>query len=117
MTVDSEKVLVAIGRKPNSQNIGLENVGVEVERGAIVTDDDYKTNVDGIYAIGDVNKKLMLAYAASSQAVHVVEKLMGKLEKKNRNVFASCIFVFPELAFVGLTEEEVKAKKIKIQEE
>ena len=113
VTVDSEKVLVAIGRKPNSQNIGLENVGIEVERGAIVTDDDYKTNIDGIYAIGDVNKKLMLAYAASSQAVHVVEKVMGKLEKKNRNVFASCIFVFPELAFVGLTEEEVKAKKIK----
>lgn len=111
--VDAEKVLIAIGRKPNSQNLGLEELGIEVERGTIVTNDDYQTNIESIYAIGDVNRKMMLAYAASNQAVHVIEKLMGKKERKSKNIFASCIFVFPELAFVGLTEEEVKEKHMK----
>jgi len=113
VSVDSEKVLIAIGRKPNSENIGLEEVGIITERGAIVIDDDYKTNIDNIYAIGDVNKKIMLAYAASHQAIHVIESIMGIEEAKSENLFASCIFVFPELSFVGMTEEEVKQKNIK----
>lgn len=105
--VQVQKVLAAVGRKPFVGNLGLENLAIECSPKGIEVDEDYKTNVDGIYAIGDVNGKNMLAHAAAWQGERVVDFIL-----KNRAVGActvpACIFIFPEIASVGMTEEEAK---------
>ena len=106
-----EKVLIAIGFAPNSDNIGLENVGVKVtERGKhIDVDDQMRTNVPNIYAIGDVNGKMGLAHVASTQGMIAAEAIAGKETRVlNYANIARCTYAYPEVASVGLTEAQAK---------
>lgn len=108
--LSAEFVLVAVGRKARTENIGLEKLGIETERGKIKVDNHFRTNVEGIYAIGDCNGKMMLAHAASSQGVAAVEYIMGYPGMYNDRTVPSCIYTQPEISAVGLTEEQVKAQ-------
>lgn len=102
-------VLVCIGRVPYTEGLGLEAVGVQKDnRGRIVVDDHYKTNIDGIYAIGDVIAGPMLAHKAEDEGVAVAEQLAGQAGHVNYGVIPNVIYTYPEVASVGKTEEELK---------
>lgn len=108
-TVECDVVLVAIGRVPYTEGLGLEDVGVKLDnRGRIITDDHYKTTVDGIYAIGDVIDGPMLAHKAEDEGVAVAEILAGQAGHVNYGVIPSVIYTFPEVAEVGKSEEALK---------
>lgn len=104
--VSGDIILLAIGRKPYTDNLGLENLGLEMDRGTIKVDEQFRTSLPHIFAVGDVNRKEMLAYTAVNQAIRAVELIADGPEKPYDRLFASCIFVFPELAFVGMTEAD-----------
>ena len=109
-TFEAEIVLSAAGIVANIENIGLEEVGVTVERGKIVTDDYYRTNVEGYYAIGDVTKGQALAHVASAEAVICVEQIAGlpHVEPLNYNNIPGCTYCQPEVASVGYTEKAAR---------
>ena len=109
-TLPADKVLLSIGRKPNTAGIGLENVGVLTERGAIVTDERMQTNVPGIYAVGDANGKAMLAHTAYREAEVAVNNILGKRDRMRYQAIPSVLYTVPELSSVGETEESAKAK-------
>jgi dihydrolipoamide dehydrogenase len=110
---DADKVLVSVGRKPFSEGLGVEKVGVELdEKKRIKVDKHFKTNVDGIYAIGDVIAGPMLAHKASDEGIACVERIAGKDGHINYDAIAGIIYTDPELAGVGLTEEQAKEKGI-----
>jgi dihydrolipoyl dehydrogenase len=106
LTVD--KVLVAVGRVPNSTDIGLEEAGVELDRGAVVVDKRMATSVEGIYAIGDVTNLIQLAHVASYQGEIAVTNALGGDARADYRVVPSAIFTLPEVGQVGLTEAECK---------
>ncbi len=108
-TLEADVALIAIGRKPYTDELGLETLGVATDRGMIVTDPHYRTNVDGIYAIGDVIKGPMLAHKAEDEGVALAELLAGKAGHVNYAVIPSVIYTAPEVAWVGKTEEQLKA--------
>lgn len=102
--------LVAVGRKPYTENLGLESAGVKTdERGRILTDDNLQTNVSGIYAIGDVIKGAMLAHKASEEGTLVAEVMAGQQPHINYRLIPGVVYTWPEVASVGFTEEELKA--------
>ena len=102
-------VLVATGRKPYTEGLGLEEAGVELdERGRVKTDAHFRTNVAGIYAIGDVIAGPMLAHKAEDEGVAVAEILAGQAGHVNYDVIPSVVYTRPEIASVGKTEEELK---------
>jgi len=105
----ADVVLVAIGRRPYTEGLGLEAAGVAMERGRVVIDDHFATNVPGIYAIGDVVRGPMLAHKAEDEGVAVAEILVGKAGHVNYDVIPGVVYTFPEVASVGKTEEELKA--------
>ena len=108
--IEADIVLVAIGRRPYTDGLGLKEVGVELDqRGRVVTDDRFATNVEGIYAIGDVREGLMLAHKAEDEAVAVAEIIAGRAGHVNYDAIPSVIYTYPEIATVGKTEEELKA--------
>lgn len=109
---DCEKLIVAVGRRPNTANMGLEDVGIRMEGGAVWVDEHFQTSVPGVYAIGDCNGIHMLAHAASAQGEAAVAHCMGQKSHYNRDVVPSCVYTNPEVAAVGLTEEQAKAKGI-----
>lgn len=109
------KVLVAVGRLPNSTTLGLEQAGVATENGAIVVDGGMRTNVPGIFAIGDVTGGVQLAHVASHQARVAVANALGDNEQIDLGVLPSVVFTFPELAQVGQTEEQCKAGGLEIE--
>ncbi len=110
LVLEAEKVLVAVGRKPNTERLGTSEAGVELdERGCIKTDAEWQTSVPGIYAIGDVVAGPMLAHKAEQEAIAAVERMAGKPGSVNYDVIPSVIYTAPELAAVGLTEAEAKA--------
>jgi len=112
-SMEVDVVLVAVGRKPHTTGLGLETVGVKTERGMVVTDDHFRTNVPGIYAIGDVIKGPMLAHKAEEEGIAVVESLVTPgAGHVNYNAIPSVIYTHPEVAWVGHTEEQLKAKGI-----
>lgn len=112
--IQAEKALISIGRTFNTEGLGLETVGIEMgSKGEIVVDDYLRTNVPGIYAIGDVTNKMQLAHVASAQGLVAVEHIMGGERKMNYSVVPSCIFTMPEVGTVGITSQEAKAKGIK----
>ena len=112
-TLEADVVLSAVGIKSNIENIGLEELGIEVERDKIKVDEHYKTNVDGVYAIGDIIATPALAHVASAEAIHCVEHICGlKPEAVDYTTIPSCIFTSPEVASVGMTEAQVKAQGI-----
>jgi dihydrolipoamide dehydrogenase len=108
-TLEADIVLVATGRVPYTQGLGLEALGVQLDRkGRILTDDHFATNVTGIYAIGDVIAGPMLAHKAEDEGVAVAEFLAGKGGHVNYEVIPSVVYTAPEVASVGRTEEELK---------
>lgn len=113
-TFITEKVLVTIGRSFNSADIGLEAIGVEVEKGRITVDEKMETNVKGIYAIGDVTGKMLLAHVASVQGITAVSNALGKVKRMDYSAVPSGIFTDPEIASVGLREREAKEKGMDI---
>jgi len=106
--LESEKVLVAVGRKPKTENLGLDGLGINTVRGAIQVDDNFETSVNGIFAIGDCNTRVMLAHAASAQGEAAVEYIIKGTHHYNKNVIPACVYTKPEIAAVGLTEEQAK---------
>ncbi|MEO0044041.1 MAG: hypothetical protein RL329_3489 [Bacteroidota bacterium] len=114
--IDCEVVLSAAGVTPNTENIGLEALGVKMERGFISIDDFYQTNVPGIYAIGDVLATQALAHVASAEGILCVEKIAGKqVEKIDYNNIPGCTYCIPEIASVGYTEKDAKAKGYEVK--
>lgn len=111
-SVEADKVLVSIGRRAHTQGIGLENVGVLTERGAVVTDEYCRTSVPGIWAAGDVNGKSMLAHTAYREGEVAVANMLGGKERVNYLSIPSVIYTNPEVASVGETSESVKTKGI-----
>ncbi len=109
VTFEADYCLVSVGRKPYTDGLGFENVGIKVNnRGQIETDDHLKTNVEGIYAIGDVVKGAMLAHKAEEEGVFVAEHLAGQIPHINYNLIPGVVYTWPEVASVGKTEEELK---------
>lgn len=107
--VEADLVLAALGRAPDTASLKLENAGIKTEKSTVVVDDNLMTNVPGVYAIGDANGIGMLAHVASAEGVIVAEAICGEKANINRNVVPSCIYCEPEIAQVGMTEEQVKA--------
>ncbi len=115
-TIKTEKVLVAIGRTPVTKELGLEELGVEIdERGAIVVNDKLETNIPGIYAVGDVTRKVMLAHVASAQGIVVAENIMGNDKVMDYLSIPSAIFTNPELARTGLSFSEARKQGYKVE--
>ena len=112
-TVSADVVLVSTGRRPYTEGLGLEALGVEMERGMIKTDAHWRSNVEGIYAIGDVTAGPMLAHKAEDEGVAVAETIAGKHGHVNYNVIPGVVYTQPEVAAVGATEEELKSAGIK----
>ena len=111
-TGEFEMVLVAVGRKPNTENLGLEAVGVELAPGGFIkTNELMQTNIKHVWAIGDITNHPQLAHTASYQARVVSENILGKKAQFDPRFIPSCIFGYPEIAFVGDTEEMLKEKK------
>ena len=110
-----DKVLVAIGRRPNSAGLNLEDVGVVSENGAIKVDDRMRTSVPNIFAIGDVTGGIQLAHVASYQAGIAVTNALGGDESSDYRVVPSAIFTYPEVAQVGLNEAECKEQGIAVE--
>lgn len=104
----ADKVLVATGREANISGIGLETVGVVTDKGCIVVDDNMQTNVSGIYAVGDVNGRCMLAHAAIMQGMRCVNHILGRADNIRLDLMPSAVFTNPEAASVGLTEIQCK---------
>jgi dihydrolipoamide dehydrogenase len=107
-TISADVVLIATGRRPYTDNLGLEEAGVELERGKVKTDGHYQTNVKGIYAIGDVIAGPMLAHKAEDEGIAVAEILAGQRGHVNYDAIPSVVYTSPEVASVGKTEEELK---------
>ena len=106
-TLSVDKVLVSIGRRPYTERLGLESVGVQLDVAGRIETNGFKTNVDGIYAIGDVITGPMLAHKAEDEGVAVAEMLAGKSGHVNYDVIPGVIYTAPEVAWVGLNEEEL----------
>ncbi len=108
-TIVADVMLMAVGRKPYTEGLGLENAGVEMdERGRVKTDAHFKTNVDGIYAIGDVIAGPMLAHKAEDEGVILAEILAGQSGHIDYNMIPGVVYTWPEVANVGKTEEQLK---------
>lgn len=112
-TVQGDKILLSVGRRPNIEGIGLENVGVELFRNGIKVDEKMRTNIPNIYAAGDVTGFSLLAHTASREGEVVVNNLTGKKDYMRYNAIPGVIYTNPEFAGVGLTEEVAKEKGIK----
>ena len=110
--IPADKVLLSIGRRANTEGLGLGNIGVALERGAIAVDAQGRTNVEGVYAAGDCIGKVMLAHTACREAEVAVNTILGKEDAMRYDANPSVIYTHPEVASVGLTEEEAKAQGI-----
>jgi dihydrolipoamide dehydrogenase len=112
-TFEADTCLVAIGVAPNTEDLGLDRIGVAVEKGFVKVDDSFRTNVPGVYAIGDVNGPPLLAHVASAEGIVCVERLAGHAESRiDFGNFPSCTYCQPQIGSIGMTEEEAKAKGI-----
>jgi dihydrolipoyl dehydrogenase len=109
-TVDADKILLSVGRRPNSENLGLDTVGVAINKGFVTADDHLRTNVAGIYAIGDVIGGMMLAHKATKEGEVVAEVIAGHKAAFDVRTIPAVVFTDPEIASTGLTEDEAKAK-------
>jgi dihydrolipoamide dehydrogenase len=111
--MDFEKLVVAVGRRPNTSNLFSEDSGVNLdERGFIYVDDNCQTNASNIWAIGDVVRGPMLAHKGSEEGIMVAERIAGKHAEMNYELVPSVIYTHPEIAWVGKNEEELKAEKV-----
>ena len=108
-TLTADYVLLAIGRRPVTEGLGLESVGITPDRRGFIETDHFRTSADGVWAIGDVTHGPMLAHKAEDEAVACIEIIAGRAGHENYDVIPSVIYTFPEVASVGKTEEELKA--------
>jgi len=109
-TLQADAVLVATGRRPNVEGLNLEAIGLQLnKRGQIETDHEFRTGVDGVWAIGDVIPGLMLAHKAEDEGIAVAENIAGQTGIVNHDVIPSVVYTMPEIAGVGLTEEAARA--------
>lgn len=111
-TIEGEKILLSVGRRPVTQGFGLENLGVELLRGGIKVDEKMRTNVPGVYAAGDVTGFSLLAHTASREGEVVVNNLTGRSDIMRYNAIPGVVYTNPEVAGVGETEESAKSKNI-----
>jgi len=111
-TLEADIVLVATGRRPVTEGLGLEAIGVATERGRVVIDDHFATSVAGVYAIGDVVRGPMLAHKAEDEGIAVAEIIAGQHGHVNYGVIPAVVYTYPEVASVGRTEEELKAANV-----
>ena len=116
-TVEAEMVLVAVGRSPNSDTVGLDKIGVELERGGFIKiDDSFRTTREGIYAIGDVARSPLLAHKASAEGIAAVEIMAGQREPGfDLMNIPACVYCEPEVAMIGMTEAAAKAAGIEVK--
>ena len=110
-TIEAQTVLVAIGRQPNTENIGLEKVGVKVENKLIVVNERCQTNIEGVYAIGDAAEVRQYAHLASRMGVIAADNAMGHPVSDNLDVVPTGVYTHPEVATVGLSEEQAKQQE------
>ncbi len=110
--VEADVILMATGRAPRTEGLCLDAINIATNKNGIFTDDDMQTNVKGIYAIGDVNGRTMLAHAATYQGLHVVNKIVGREDEIRLDIIPAAVFTHPEAASVGLTEDSCKAQGI-----
>ncbi|WJN61796.1 dihydrolipoyl dehydrogenase [Pseudomonas sp. SO81] len=108
--LEADYVLVAIGRRPYTEGLGLESVGLATDKRGMLTNEHHKTSIPGIWVIGDVTSGLMLAHKAEDEAIACIEKIAGKAAEVNYDVIPSVIYTKPEVACVGRTEEQLKAE-------
>ncbi len=114
--LEAEKLLLSVGRVPNTKGIGLENAGIKTDKkGFIQTDANLKTNVGNIYAIGDVIGGYQLAHVASKEGITAVENIAGKDKKINYNAVPWAVFTLPEIGSVGMNESEAKEKGLPVK--
>ncbi len=111
-SINADIVLVSVGRKPNSEGLGLENIGVKVNQRGFIENNHLKTNIDNIYVIGDVTTGPMLAHKAEDEGVAVAEIIAGQKPHINYDIIPNVIYTYPEVASVGKTEEELKLQNI-----
>jgi dihydrolipoamide dehydrogenase len=114
-SVQADKVLVSIGRSPNTRGLGLEAIGVEIDRGRIITDETMKTNISEVYAVGDVNGVSMLAHTAYREAEVCINTILGKKDRMRYHAIPSVIYTNPEVGSVGETEESAKEKGLDVE--
>jgi len=107
-TIKADVVLVAIGRRPYTDGLGLDKIGVEMDRGFVKVDNHFQTNVPGVFAIGDVIGGLMLAHKAEDEGVAVAEIIAGEYGHVNYDTIPGIVYTWPEVAGVGKTEEQLK---------
>lgn len=108
--VEVDKVLVAVGRRPNVEELALDKIGVQVEKPGITVDEHLRTNVPNVYAVGDVIGGMLLAHVAMHEGILAVENALGHPRAMNYNAVPGCVFTWPEVATVGLTEEQAREK-------
>jgi dihydrolipoamide dehydrogenase len=112
VTFEADRVLVAVGRRPLTAGLGLEELGIikDAKTGQVMVDEDYQTNVKGVYAIGDLIAGPMLAHKAQDEGVAFAERLAGQKAHVNYDAIPGVVYTWPEVASVGLTEEQAKER-------
>jgi dihydrolipoamide dehydrogenase len=113
--LEAAVILMAAGRRPNGDSLALDQLGIEHDRGRISADDHLRTNIPNVYAIGDVNGRHMLAHVASMEGVVAVENIMGQERVMDYSTVPQCIYTFPEVAAVGVTEEQAIQQGLQIK--
>ena len=113
--IQAEKMLVSIGRQFNSEGVGLQQVGVHTENGKIVVNERMETNIPDIYAVGDVASRYLLAHVASAEGVVAAQNCMGENAEMDYGTVPSCVFTIPEIAKVGMTEDEAKTEGYEVK--
>ncbi len=114
--IKCDKVLLSAGRRPATAGIGIESLGLDMDRAAIKTDRHLCTNVSGVYAVGDCNGKLMLAHTAYREAEVAVNHMLGKTDEMRYDVIPSVIYTDPEVASVGYSKQEAEEKGMNVKE-
>jgi dihydrolipoamide dehydrogenase len=111
-TIEADYVLVAIGRRPYTQGLGLETVGITPDKRGMIANDHFKTGVPGVWVIGDVTSSPMLAHKAEDEGVACIELIAGKAGHVNYGIIPGVVYTSPEVATVGKTEDELKAEGV-----
>lgn len=114
-TVQADKILMAVGRRPNTDGLNLEAVGIDYTRKGITVNDRFETSVPGIYAVGDVTGGIMLAHAATFQGRRALNAICGETDSIRFDLIPAAVFTMPEVATVGLTEEQCKEQQLEVR--
>lgn len=114
-TVQADKILMAVGRRPNTEDLNLEAAGIDYTRKGITVNDRFETSVPGIYAVGDVTGGIMLAHAATYQGLHALNVICGQQDSIRFDLIPAAVFTMPEVATVGLTEEQCKEQELQVR--